>query len=94
MIWQPTYNTTGIISDNNIDGNIFPPFSGDTESKDFGGLFLPIAIRVAAKTIGLDLVSVQPMESPLDYEAQKRKRIRKERKNKIEELFPEFKDNE
>ena len=57
------------------------------------GSFFPITLKVAAKTIGLDLIPVFPMDS---YEFDERQRIRKreQRKKKIEELFPDLKNNE
>jgi sugar phosphate isomerase/epimerase len=90
------YNTGDTVSDNNyFDGSIYPPYpiSDDKSPEDYS-IFLPLAIRVAAKTIGLDLVAVQPMEQPYDYDEEIRKRKREQRKKKIEELFPEMKKHE
>ena len=45
----------------------------DTPAPGFGGIALPMIRRVAAQTIGLDLVAVQPLATPtglltyLDY---------------------------
>jgi hypothetical protein len=81
--------------DKSFDGSIYPPYEGSSEIEpnSFPSL-LPIAIRIAAKTIGLDLVSVQPMEHSYSYEAERRKRKREQRKKKIEEIFPEMKKHE
>ena len=52
---------------------------------------LPIAMKVAARTVGLDLVSVQPMSAPLgtlhymDYQYGNTKRTT--RKKKINNIF-------
>jgi len=39
-------------------------FGGDTGSGDYGQQLLPVAMKIAAQTIGLDLVSVKPTPGP------------------------------
>ena len=61
---------------NQIGGNVLNQgyrAPQDNNQPDFGNIMLPIARRVAAQTMGLDLVAVQPLEPPrgllefLDY---------------------------
>ncbi|MCK9477541.1 MAG: hypothetical protein M0R46_16625 [Candidatus Muirbacterium halophilum] len=66
--------------------------SGNTVSEDFQ--LLPISIKVASKTIGLDVVAVQPMSAPIgtllfdqETEEQKAERIRKEREKKLKRIL-------
>jgi len=59
---------------NQIGGNILINHHGadivghrvpeDNQPPNFGGIALPIARRVAAQTVGLDLVGVRPLELP------------------------------
>jgi hypothetical protein len=52
---------------NQIGGNILNQgyrAPQDNNQPDFGNIMLPIARRVAAQTMGLDLVTVQPLEPP------------------------------
>jgi hypothetical protein len=53
----------------------------ETKSEEFPSL-LPIAMKVAAKTIGLDIVSVQPMSGPGGMSKEERERIETEVKQK------------
>jgi len=63
----------------------------------FQSVLLPISIRVVAQTIGMNLVSVQPLSSPIgklnfidfsvETEEQKAIRKRKERKEKYDKIF-------
>lgn len=82
-------NFGGVISGNTT-------MSGNTSLSD--NILFPIAIKVAAQTIGFDLVSVKPMSAPInqvfgyDFEIketakQRAERIRKERENKLKEIF-------
>lgn len=59
------------------------------ESKDFGSDFLPIAKQVATKTVGLDLVSVMPMDYGMTEEERKRiesEIIEENREGKIDSI--------
>ena len=51
---------------------------------------LPLSIKIAAKTIGIDLVSVQPMSAPIGnifaYNIISRNEILRRRKEKISKL--------
>ena len=74
-------------SNNEVEKNTL---STEKTSNDFSSL-LPIAMKVCAKTIGLDLVEVKPMNSPGTSE-ETMKRIKAEvkaenRKRKIDNLL-------
>jgi len=67
-------------------------FDDSTTFDDF--TLLPMAMKVAAKTISLDLVSVKPLSGPTgmlwgipETESQKAERIREERRKKLERIF-------
>ena len=53
----------------------------ETKSEDFPSLF-PISMKIAAQTIGQDLVSVQPMTGPGGMSKEERERIEAEIKQK------------
>ena len=53
----------------------------ETKTEDFPSLF-PIAMKIASKTIGQDLVSVQPMSGPGGMSKEERERIEAEIKQK------------
>ena len=53
----------------------------ETKTEDFPSLF-PIAMKIASKTIGQDLVSVQPMSGPGGMSKEERERIESEIKQK------------
>ena len=53
----------------------------ETKSEDFPSLF-PMAMKISAKTVGLDLVSVQPMSGPGGMSKEERERIEAEIKQK------------
>lgn len=53
----------------------------ETKSEEFPSLF-PIAMKIASKTIGQDLVSVQPMSEPGGMSKEERERIEAEIKQK------------
>lgn len=61
-------------------------------ANDFGNIVMPLVQSVAARTIGMDLVPVQPMSAPkgqllyLDYVYHKESRYEKV-KNRIIEIF-------
>jgi hypothetical protein len=97
MLFSHELYNSGITEsyDKSFDGSIYPPYplSDDKSLEDYG-VFLPLVMRISAKTIGMDLVSVQPMESPFNYNEERRKRLREQRKKKIEEIFPEMKKHE
>lgn len=58
------------------------------ESEEFPNL-LPIAMKIAAKTIGQDLVTVQPISGPSDeiLERIDRELKKENRNNKIDSIF-------
>ena len=75
-------------SNNEVEKNTL---STEKTSNDFPSL-LPIAMKVCAKTIGLDLVEVKPMNSPGGTSEETMKRIKAEvkaenRKRKIDNLL-------
>jgi len=98
--WAAVIGTLNSNQQNAIVGNSpFPPFPPFPNSGLTNSSFnlLPIAIKVAARTIGLDLVSVKPMSTPngviwgdykygYDFLAEQK---RKERREKMEEIFAE-----
>jgi hypothetical protein len=94
MFSHELYNSViSQIGDTPIDGGVYLPL--DTFSDvDFNSIIFPVAMKIAAQTIGLNLISVQPMEHGVDYEKIKRERVREQRKKKIEEIFPEMKKHE
>ena len=53
----------------------------ETKTEEFSSLF-PIAMKIASKTIGQDLVSVQPMSGPGGMSKEERERIEAEIKQK------------
>ena len=53
----------------------------ETKSEEFPSLF-PIAMKIASKTIGQDLVSVQPMSGPGGMSKEEKERIEAEIKQK------------
>ena len=53
----------------------------ETKTEDFPSLF-PIAMKIASKTIGQDLVSVQPMSGPGGMSKEEKERIEAEIKQK------------
>jgi hypothetical protein len=53
----------------------------ETKSEDFPSL-LPMAMKISAQTIGMDLVSVQPMAGPGGMSQEERERIEAEIKQK------------
>ena len=53
----------------------------ETKTEDFSSLF-PVAMKIATKTIGMDLVSVQPMSNPGGMSKEERERIEAEIKQK------------
>ena len=53
----------------------------ETKTEEFPSLF-PIAMKIASKTIGQDLVSVQPMSGPGGMSKEERERIESEIKQK------------
>jgi len=80
--WKPFLD-----EQNNLSLSSSTIFDGDYSSTIF-----PLIKRVYATTIGLDLVSVQPMNSPsmgYPYESLEdlRKRKREEREKKIKRIF-------
>lgn len=54
---------------NQIGSNILT-HRGNDNQHDFGNIILPVARRVVAQTIGMDLVTVQPLGPPRDYLAE------------------------
>jgi hypothetical protein len=83
--WAPILESMG--TTNSHWGNLYQSKNPsnqiveETKSEDFPSL-LPIAIKVAAKTIGHDLVSVQPMSGPGGMSKEERERIEAEVKQK------------
>jgi len=57
-------------------GNIYNPTSSNLES-----LILPVVMRVAAQTIGHDIVSVKPMSSPGGISSEELERIKNDVKS-------------
>ena len=53
----------------------------ETKTEEFPSLF-PISVKIAAQTIGQDLVSVQPMSGPGEMSKEERERIEAEIKQK------------
>jgi hypothetical protein len=53
----------------------------ETKTEEFPSLF-PVAMKISAKTIGMDLVSVQPMTGPGGMSKEERERIEAEIKQK------------
>ena len=53
----------------------------ETKTEEFSSLF-PIAMKIASKTIGQDLVSVQPMSGPGGMSKEEKERIEAEIKQK------------
>ena len=49
---------------NSLAGNTLAAFSGSIGSGDVGQNLLPVAMKIAAQTIGLDLVAVKPTPGP------------------------------
>jgi hypothetical protein len=77
-----------IHSNNEVEKNTL---STETTSNDFTSI-LPMAMKVCAKTIGLDLVDVQPMNSPGGTSEETMRRIKDEvkaenRQRKIDNLL-------
>jgi hypothetical protein len=77
-----------IHSNNEVEKNTL---STETTSNDFPSIF-PMAKKIVAKTIGLDLVSVQPMNSPGGTSEETMRRIKDEvkaenRQRKIDNLL-------
>lgn len=61
----------------------------EMESGDFKSDLLPMAMKIAAKTVGLDLVSVQPMDYGMTEEERKRiesEIIEENREGKIDSI--------
>lgn len=93
--WAALIGTINSNQQNASIGNPSFPNSGLT-NQPFN--ILPIAIKVAAKTVGMNLVAVQPLGAPTgsliygdyayDYEYIAEQK-RKERKAKMEEIFAE-----
>jgi hypothetical protein len=70
-----------------IERKAYEPLSGDTI---FDSIFFPVAVSVASRTIGMDLVSVQPMSGPSNdwwFDRYKAVQIREERDKKIDRIF-------
>jgi hypothetical protein len=55
----------------------------------FDNMIFPIITKVYAKTIVYDLVPVQSLDGCYDYEKERINKIKKERINKIDNLFGE-----
>jgi hypothetical protein len=86
--WAPILNSIGMTgskvewlseyvemhSNNEVEKNTL---STETTSNDFTSL-LPMAMKVSAKTIGLDIVGVQPMNSPGGTSEETMRRIKAE----------------
>jgi hypothetical protein len=64
-----------------------------TSSNPFEGVLFPIVKKVAAKTIGLDLVSVQPMDSPFSVAEKLREEKLEKRKATIKKILSSDKKN-
>jgi len=66
-----------------------------TINNEFDFNLFPVAIKVAAKTIGFDLVAVQPMSAPIghiiSFDYVYKENIKKKRREKYKKIF---KDNE
>ena len=77
--WMDNY-----IDAHDLSGRTFEAYqvvdSGET-CEDFNFPLLPISKRIAAQTIGLDLVSVVPLAAPQGYESDEN-RIKRENYNK------------
>ena len=75
--------------DNIIDSNWRDSYqiadSGETFTFDSGITLLPMAMTVASQTIGMDLLSVQPMSAPSHENEEDR--LKRERLNKRISLF-------
>lgn len=53
-----------LVSNPGFEGSVYMP-NPEEETPIFEGALLPIALKVAAKTVGLDLVAVQPLAAPV-----------------------------
>jgi hypothetical protein len=62
-------NTPGMgnVATGDVAGGVNAFYNGATGSGDKFPSLLPVAIQVAAKTIGFDLVPVIPMDSPVGF---------------------------
>ena len=83
--WAPILESMGLTGSqlNNLDQlaeNQSNQILEETKTEEFS--LLPIAMKVAAKTVGLDIVSVQPMSVPGGMSKEERERIEAEVKQK------------
>jgi hypothetical protein len=89
--WKVFLETDGIETTNlnNFYGCVQDSNDGDWFRESDQSL-LPLSIKIAAKTIGIDLVSVQPMSAPIGnifaYNIISRNEIIRRRKEKISKL--------
>ena len=77
-------------SKNEID-NSLENYIGESKSEEFPSI-LPMAMKVAAKTVGQDIVGVQPLDSPMGISSDEMKRIEADikaenREGKIESIL-------
>jgi len=77
--WMNQYVNTHIDSEKERDNKIDQILESNTDN-EFPSL-LPIAKKIVAKTVGLDLVSVKPMSSPGGMSQEERERIEAEVKS-------------
>ena len=83
--WAPILESMGVTNSHwaNLDQlaeNQSNQILEETKTEEFS--LLPIAMKVAAKTVGLDIVSVQPMSVPGGMSKEERERIEAEVKQK------------
>lgn len=97
--WRPFLNSLSIQDENNQEW--FTNYAEQVEhlqpiietrvntSGDTAPTLLPVAMKICAQTIGLDLVSVQPTSFPLHHETEEEKDTRErmiQAKNRIKKL--------
>ena len=79
--WLEQY--TQLHTSNILTNSTIQPFSGTTG--DFSNFpnITPIAQRICAKTLGMDLVTVKPMEMSTEPGKSEKQQLRQDRANKI-----------
>ena len=83
--WAPILDSMGVTGSKADWMSQYAEMQSNNESKieendtpyDFPSL-LPMAMQVASKTVGLDLVSVKPMDGPVGMSKEERERIEAE----------------
>lgn len=85
--WKPLIDNQNLECFNTTDDQLSGFTNNSTPTQLDTYNLLPLSIKIAAKTIGLNLVTVCPMDSWYETDEQKAERIRQEREDKMNDIL-------